>query len=365
MSLAPEDELVTLFRGVARMRTCPQCGKEIDGWDGVCGHCADAATAAERSTPAAPLLPSTAKHLAYDDSAVAAQVMAAAQEPLPTPVLEAAVQIPAPPVAIAEPHTAAPGAPAAAAARKAPVTPAAKKPTSKSWQLGALVTAVLVIGAVTIMLSWPRADAVPPSVVQAPPRPAAVPKPATPARPAAPPQAAPATAAPVVNATSPAAPEPAAAAPPPKWVQSPQPKWATDRYKTITYELEAENEVAVWMKRVRPTLAVRCLSRQTEVFVVTDTSSSFEQNADRHTVHLGFDDREALTEQWSDSADHRELFAPDGAALAEQIAGAKRLVFTFTPFNASAVKVEFDVRGFAGPLQSIAKTCGVSKRGHA
>jgi hypothetical protein len=151
-----------------------------------------------------------------------------------------------------------------------------------------------------------------------------------------------------------------------KWVQTPQPKWTTDKYKTITYELEAENDVNVWMKRVRPTLAVRCLGRQTEVFVVTDTAASFESLADRHTVRLGFDSESATTEEWSDSADHRELFAPDGATLAQQIAGANRLMFTFTPFNASPVKVEFDVRGFGGPLQTISKVCGSPpKRGKA
>jgi hypothetical protein len=148
-------------------------------------------------------------------------------------------------------------------------------------------------------------------------------------------------------------------------VQTPQPKWTQDAYRTITYELEAETDVGVWMKRVRPTLAVRCLARQMEVFIVTDTASSVEKMADRHTVRLGFDGEEATTEQWTDSADHRELFAPDGAALARQIAVAKRLLFTFTPFNASPVKVEFDVRGFSGPLQSIDRMCGQPKRGRA
>jgi hypothetical protein len=141
-------------------------------------------------------------------------------------------------------------------------------------------------------------------------------------------------------------------------VQTPQPKWTTDKYRTITFELESENDVAVWMKRVRPTLAVRCLSKQTEVFVVTDTAASFEPTADRHTVRLGFDAAAPTTELWSDSADHRELFAPDGTDLAQRIANASHLQFVFTPFNASPVKVEFDVRGFAGPLQSIAKMCG-------
>ena len=45
------------------------------------------------------------------------------------------------------------------------------------------------------------------------------------------------------------------------------------------------------MKRVRPVLAVRCLGRETEVYVVTDSASSIEPTPDKHTVRIGFDKR--------------------------------------------------------------------------
>src|SRR2546425_1300728 len=35
-----------------------------------------------------------------------------------------------------------------------------------------------------------------------------------------------------------------------KWTGSRQPRWARDGSKTISFELEAENDVAVWMTRV-------------------------------------------------------------------------------------------------------------------
>jgi hypothetical protein len=120
------------------------------------------------------------------------------------------------------------------------------------------------------------------------------------------------------------------------------------------------------MKRVRPTLAVRCLGGQTEVFVFTDTAASVEREDDKHTVHVGFDNADDVAQQWLDSADHRELFAPDGAALARQIAGARRMKFRFTPFNASPVVVEFDVHGAEEPLQAVTKMCHPrAKRGKA
>ena len=321
------------------MQTCPQCGRELDGWSGVCQHCAAVAAPADPKA----IAPADLKR---DASAPTLVSDVRLSDGLPT-----------------QDEVVAPKAPTAPAAAKKTV-PAKKL---GSWQLGALATAVLVIGAVAIMLSWPRADVVQPASqpVAGAANLAPQPKIANPVqkteapRAAAPPAALATASSPAAlpTAAAPAAASPAAPARP-KWVQTPQPKWTTDKYRTITFELEAENDVAVWMKRVRPTLAVRCLSRQTEVFVVTDTAASFEPMADRHTVRLGFDGEAPTTEQWSDSSDHRELFAPEGAGLAQRIAGANHLQFTFTPFNASPVKVEFDVRGFAAPLQSIAKMCG-------
>ena len=73
------------------------------------------------------------------------------------------------------------------------------------------------------------------------------------------------------------------------WIGATQPRWARDGSRTISFKLEAEHDVAVWMKRVRPSLAVRCLSRKTEVFVITDSPASVEPT-DRHTVHFSFDE---------------------------------------------------------------------------
>lgn len=377
------------------MKTCPQCGREIDGWDGVCRHCAH--------RPPEIVRPQTASaRPASAPQTGSAPPASGAAGPARTPAIPASagtpVVPPSPGAHVARPS---PSAPAVPSSPSAPVVPpsfvamappaatpvvpppaatqaappsATSKPAkssrfgSKSWRLGTLATAVLVIGAVAIMMSWPRHDVAQPLPLPGPRVVNQTSQPNAPRRAATPPAAAstPAAAAAAVPAPPVATAAPESPGPAPKWVLTPQPKWATDKYRTITYELEAENDVSVWMKRVRPTLAVRCLARTTEVFVVTDTASSFEDLADRHTVHLGFDDQAPVIEQWSDSADHRELFSPDGASLARQIAEAKRLSFSFTPFNASPVKVEFDVRGFAGPLQSISKMCAAApKRGRA
>jgi hypothetical protein len=129
--------------------------------------------------------------------------------------------------------------------------------------------------------------------------------------------------------------------------------------RAITFELVADKDVAVWQSLVRPVLIVRCQARATEVFVVTNSAASIERDTRLHTVKLSFDDGNELAQMWEHSVDHEALFAPDGTALAQQIAKAKSMSFTFTPFNASPTLVTFSVAGFSGQLQPPArKACG-------
>jgi hypothetical protein len=152
----------------------------------------------------------------------------------------------------------------------------------------------------------------------------------------------------------------------PKWARTRQSQWATDGSRTIGFEVEAEREVPVYMDRVRPVLAVRCISRQTEVFVVLRSAPSIERGADTHTVRIGLDDQPYVEERWLDSSDMHALFSPDGKEFAARMAAARRLRFGFTPFNALPAVVEFDVHGFDGPLAAMAKVCAPTpKRGRS
>jgi hypothetical protein len=123
------------------------------------------------------------------------------------------------------------------------------------------------------------------------------------------------------------------------------------------FEVEAEHDVAVYMDRVRPTLAVRCVSRRTEVFVVLYSAASIENAAETHTVTISLDGEPDVEQQWLDSEDKQGLFAPDGKALAARMAASRRLRFSFKPFNATRATVQFDVHGFDGPLAAMSKTC--------
>ena len=79
------------------------------------------------------------------------------------------------------------------------------------------------------------------------------------------------------------------------------------------------------MNKARPVLGARCLYRATEVFVILDTSASFEQDADRRTVRVQWDDEPPSVEQWGVSESGKELFAPDARAFIERMARARRM----------------------------------------
>jgi len=145
--------------------------------------------------------------------------------------------------------------------------------------------------------------------------------------------------------------------PPPTWTGARRTSWARDGSKTIAFHLAATRDLSVWMNKARPVLGARCLYRATEVFVMLDTSASFEDDADRRTVRVQWDDEPASVQQWGVSESGKELFAPDAKAFIERMATAHRLQFGFTPFNAEPVTAEFAVAGFDSLAGLVTGTC--------
>ena len=143
----------------------------------------------------------------------------------------------------------------------------------------------------------------------------------------------------------------------PTWVGRRRAGWGYDGTKTISFALDSTTEVSVWASRARPQLVARCLARTTEVYLVTGPLS-FEPQTGSHTVRVQVDDDAERSQQWLESEGSRELFAPDGAALSEQLAGAHRLRLGFTPFKSKPVTAEFIVDGFDELGALVARTCG-------
>lgn len=126
---------------------------------------------------------------------------------------------------------------------------------------------------------------------------------------------------------------------------------------SIYYELEAENEVSMFTRTVRPVLSVRCVSGRTEAYVLTESAAVIEAEKGTHTVTIAFDGGSAETQKWFASDDYQALFSPEAAAFAKRIARAQRLRFGFMPYNGPPANVEFDVRGFDVVIGHVAKSC--------
>ncbi len=158
--------------------------------------------------------------------------------------------------------------------------------------------------------------------------------------------------------TKPVAPAAIESAPTPTWTGRRTAAWANDGSKTIAFQLEATQDLPVWMSRVRPTLVVRCLSRATQVYVVIGTSTKYEEDTYRRTIRLQWDDDAEMPQQWKTSESGQELFAPDGVAFVRQLTHGQRLRFGFAPFNAQPVTAEFVIDGFEPLARLVASTCG-------
>jgi hypothetical protein len=143
-----------------------------------------------------------------------------------------------------------------------------------------------------------------------------------------------------------------------RWRADNRTLWLGAGGRGVVFDLAAENTVGVWMRNVRPVLVVRCVTGRTQVFVFTQSAARIEPGTDDHTVTLRFDDSEEITELWPDSIEHDALFAPDGAALATRLFGARRMRLGFTPHNAAPVVAHFHIDGLEDLLRPAARECG-------
>jgi hypothetical protein len=164
--------------------------------------------------------------------------------------------------------------------------------------------------------------------------------------------------APVATTTvAPAAPDPLPGVAVPKWTGEDAARWTGGARRSYAFEVPAEQEVEVWLRRVRPRLVVRCADGETEVFVFTESAAKIEPETEDHTVRYRFDADPEMVERWADSTEHDGLFAPLGASFAERLKGARTLAFGFTPHNAAPVSMQFPVAGLRDVLEPVEKGC--------
>ncbi|HXH06138.1 MAG TPA: hypothetical protein VNI83_06060 [Vicinamibacterales bacterium] len=130
-----------------------------------------------------------------------------------------------------------------------------------------------------------------------------------------------------------------------------------DDAPVVVYRLEALAPIRGWLTAARPSLVVRCKAQRTDVFLTIGLPLAVELD-DERTLQIRIDGEPAREERWGLSTDEEALFAPRPIALARRLARAERLRLRVTPFMAAPAVIEFDVRGFAGAAEELARFCG-------
>jgi len=179
------------------------------------------------------------------------------------------------------------------------------------------------------------------------------------------------------NGDSTVAASPADQSSPDKW-QVTETHSPMDDSKTVVLALDSDAVIQGPIGSDKPTLIVRCKEGKTQVYVATGMAASVEQDFDGgpspdHTVRIRLDQSSALTDHWSESTDHKALFASEiiydqhggiadvsggAAAFATQLANASTFTFQFTPFDGNPQTARFDIRGLRDHLNKVADACG-------
>jgi type VI secretion system protein VasI len=149
------------------------------------------------------------------------------------------------------------------------------------------------------------------------------------------------------------------ATPPPtgKWVSDDKSS-SFDDSKTVTLLLDAEDEIVGPSGSIRPSLLVRCREHEKDVYIYTGMAPDVESgNFDGATVRVLFDKEGALTKNAGQSTSRDSLFFPDPEETIAAMLKHERMVFGFTPFDASPVEMTFDLRGLSEAIKPLNEAC--------
>jgi hypothetical protein len=167
-----------------------------------------------------------------------------------------------------------------------------------------------------------------------------------------------------------AAPAPHATAPRPsapaetavqKWSTENQALWLDNPRRGAAFELVSENVVKTWFGPTRPTLVIRCMAQRIEAFIVAGSPMKIDSRVEGKAVTIGMDGEPVRTEHWTDSDDHKAVFAPDPSAFAQRLRTARMLHFGYSPHNSSDVVAQFHVTGIDALIGAAPKHCGATK----
>jgi len=142
---------------------------------------------------------------------------------------------------------------------------------------------------------------------------------------------------------------------PGKWVVRTEVSPLDDSTNAVA-TLEGDAEIRGWLQSAKPLLIVRCKENQTEAYVVTGMNANVE-SGDLTTVTLRFDKGQAFSVGMNKSTDGEALFFTSPVSMIKQMLGHERLLFQFTPFNASPTMTTFALSGISEAIAPVREHC--------
>lgn len=125
---------------------------------------------------------------------------------------------------------------------------------------------------------------------------------------------------------------------------------------SLTLELDALNMVRGAVVAFRPALYLRCLDEKLEAFVAIGAVGG--RDADYRTrVRLRWANRAPLEETWRRSTDYAAVFAPDPAALIQQLLATPEVVLELGANEADLIVARFNGDGLDAHLATLQARC--------
>lgn len=135
-------------------------------------------------------------------------------------------------------------------------------------------------------------------------------------------------------------------------------KSSFDDSETVVVSLDADSAIKGWLDTYVPRLILRCQESQTEVYVIVGMSQAVESGArDTATVRIRFDSLAAKTQVADQSTSGKALFFRNPRAFIAEMLPRKKMIFGFTPFNASPVETSFTLDGLTEAVKPLQKAC--------
>lgn len=126
-----------------------------------------------------------------------------------------------------------------------------------------------------------------------------------------------------------------------------------DDSRTVFLMLRSDSGSSGTYRKLPIGLVIRCKSNKTELFVNWNDYLGRSANV---VSRIGSNPAKEMS--WSMSSDSKATFKDRSISFIKEMLEADSLVLQTTPYNASPVTAEFDIRGLSEAIKPVRETCG-------